>query len=68
MSVTTTSGRYKLRLPDQVARIGGGPYDLEPAVLEDVHDTLAHDRLVLADEYPGRCRLDHATKLRGSRA
>jgi hypothetical protein len=43
------------RLPDQVARIGGGPNDLEAAVLEDTHDPLAHDGLVFADEHPDPC-------------
>ena len=54
------------RLPHQVARIGGGPYDLQPTVLQDMHDTLADDGLVLADEHPNPCWLGHATKLRGS--
>ena len=50
------------RLPDQFARVGGRPDHLEPAALEDAHDTLAHDGLVLADEYPDPGGLSHATK------
>ncbi len=59
-------GAVDVRLPDQFARIGGGPDHLEPAVLEDMHDSLAHDGLVLADEHPDRCGLSHGTKLRDS--
>src|SRR5439155_14586874 len=52
------------RLADQIARIGGGSRDLETAGLQDAHDALTHDRLVLADEYPNRCGLSHQPKLR----
>jgi hypothetical protein len=57
----------RARLPDEVARIGGGPDDLEPAVLQNMDDARAHDGLILADEYPNLRWLGHGTKLRGWR-
>jgi hypothetical protein len=64
-SVQETANGVSPGLPDQVGRIGGGPNHVETAVGEAVHDSLAHDGLVLADDYPDRCGLGNATKLRG---
>lgn len=61
-------GAVEVGLPDQFARAGRGPHHLEPTVGEDVHDSLAHDGLILADEYPGPCGLSHAPTLRDSPA
>jgi predicted TPR repeat methyltransferase len=43
-------GLVGVRLADEVRRLGRDGHDLEPALLENAHDALAHERLVLADD------------------
>jgi phosphatidylserine/phosphatidylglycerophosphate/cardiolipin synthase-like enzyme len=56
-------GAVDVGLPDQFAGVGRGAHHLEPAVGEDVHDSLAHDGLILAG---GECLLDMRVRTRGS--